>query len=483
MAPVVGRSLEKQQLDRTLKSDIAELVVVYGRRRVGKTYLVREHLKKQICFELTGLHNETLKRQLENFAQRFGEQTRRNEPVPQTWLEAFGQLRRFLGRNKSSKKRVLFFDEFPWLATRRSGFLSAFEEFWNTFASRQPNIVCVICGSAASWMISKVINTKGGLHNRDTARIRLEPFTLAETKQFLTHRRVKLIDFQIAQLYMALGGIPHYLQRVKKGRSAAQNIDDLCFAKDGILANEFNNLYPALFEHSDRHETVIRALAKKRQGLTRTELVESTRLGSGGTMTKVLTELAESGFIREMPALHAKRKNSLLRLTDEYSLFYLNWIETNRMSGSNIWLTKSSGQKWKSWCGYAFESLCLKHIPQMKTALGISGVLTEEASWHHRARGKGDDGAQIDLLIDRNDQCINICEMKFTESEFTIDKRYATDLRRKLAVFRDKAKINKSLFLTMVTSSGIRQNEHSQELVANTISLENLFRAANSPAP
>ena len=477
MTSVTGRLPEQKELDRALNSSNAELIVVYGRRRVGKTFLIREHLKSAIVFELTGLHDEPLRRQLENFTLQLRTRTRRNDEPAQSWLQAFAQLKEFVTSQTSGpKKCVLFFDEFPWLAGRRSGFLAAFEEFWNSGASRDPKIMCVICGSAASWMISKVINTKGGLHNRATARIRLEPFSLCETKEYLQHRRIRLNDFQIAQLYMTVGGVPHYLQRIQPGKSAVQNIDELCFAKDGLLTNEFSNLYRALFDNSEQHEAVVRALAAKRQGLTRSELADAAGLKSGGTLSKVITDLTESGFIRAMPALYASRKNALLRLVDEYTLFYLCWIENNRMHGDNIWLTKSSGQKWKSWCGYAFENLCLKHIHQIKHALGISGVLTEEASWHSRPATKGESGAQIDLVIDRNDQCINVCEMKFTEGDFVIDKRYATELTRKLAVFRAGTQTRKSLFLTMVTSNPIRQNEYAQQLVANQVTLDELFR-------
>ena len=474
--PVVGRASEKAELDRALASSYAELIAVYGRRRVGKTYLIREYLSPSIVFELTGLHNETLSRQLENFSLRLADRTKKKQPAPTSWLEAFNQLKTYLRRQKKKRKRVLFFDEFPWLATRRSGFLAAFEEFWNTYASRDKKLVCVICGSAASWMINRVVNAKGGLHNRTTSTIRLEPFTLGETKSYLISQGVKLNDFQIAQLYMVLGGIPHYLQQVKKGRSAAQNIDKLCFAKDGLLTHEFDNLYAALFDNSDRHEAVIKALAKKQEGLTRTELFQAAGLETGGSLTRTLKELAESGFIRETPALYTAKKNSLLRLTDAYSLFYLNWIKPNRMTGSNIWLSKSSGTKWRSWCGYAFENLCLSHIPQIKNSLGISGVLTEEASWHYRAKSKNEDGAQIDLLIDRNDQCVNICEMKFTEGEFSIDKRYARDLRRKLDVFKRRTKTNKSVFTTLVTSHGVKGNDYASELVASEVSLADLFK-------
>jgi len=474
-AVVIGRDDEKKELDRLLASASAELVVVYGRRRIGKTFLIRQHLKSQLILELAGLHNESLARQLENFAIQLKAHSGKSNEIPTSWLQAFEQLKAWLSKTKAKGKRVLFFDEFPWLAGRRSGFLSAFEAFWNTFASRDPSLVCVICGSAASWMIQRVINSKGGLHNRATSQIRLKPFTLAETKRYLESRKIELPDFQIAQLYMAIGGVPHYLQRLERGQSAAQQIDRLCFQKDGLLVGEFSNLYRALFENSEQHEAVVRALAKKRAGINRTELAEAADLPSGGTLTKVLSELAESGFIREMPAHNATRKNSIWRLTDEYSLFYLTWIEPNRMAGKNVWLTKSSGQKWKSWCGYAFENLCLSHVPQIKNALGITGVLTEETAWQYTSTRTQNQGAQIDLLIDRNDQSINICEMKFTESPFVIDKRYASELQNKIAVFRQRTSTGKALFLTMVTAQGVRSNSHSQALVTNEVKLAQLF--------
>ena len=369
------------ELDRLLASGIAELLVVYGRRRIGKTFLIRQHLKSQLVFELAGLHNENLERQLENFAIQLKAHSGKSVEIPTSWLQAFEQLKAWLSKSKVERQSAFCsLMNSRGSPARRSGFLSAFEAFWNTFASRDTSLICVICGSAASWMIQKVINSKGGLHNRATSQIRLTPFTLAETKRYLLSRRIDLPDFQIAQLYMAIGGVPHYLQRLEPGQSAAQQIDRLCFRKDGLLAGEFANLYRALFENSDQHEAIVRALAKKRVGMNRTELTEAASLPSGGTLTKTLSELAESGFIREMPSHNAARKNSIWRLTDEYSLFYLTWIESNRMTGKNVWLTKSSGQKWRSWCGYAFENLCLSHVLQIKKALGISGVLTEESA-------------------------------------------------------------------------------------------------------
>jgi hypothetical protein len=274
---------------------------------------------------------------------------------------------------------------------------------------------------------------------------------------------------------MVMGGIPHYLQHVKRGQSVTQIVDRMCFTKDGLLATEFSNLYRSLFAVPELHEGVVRTLASRRQGMTRTEVARLAGIDSGGTLTKVLNELKESGFIRETPALYTRRKLNLWRLTDEYSLFYLTWIENNRRFGAGLWNSMSARPSWKAWCGYAFENLCLSHIEQIKSTLGIAGVLTQTASWLFQARSKDDEGAQIDLLIDRADQCINLCEMKFSQEEFIIDKRLAGELERKLRVFRRKSKTRKAIFLTMITSEGCRENSHFLRLNCNSIELKQLF--------
>ncbi len=475
---IIGRETEQRRLLDSFQSRDPELVALYGRRRVGKTFLVRELFRKSMAFELTGLHQEPMKRQLENFANAL----RSHFPkarffVPSSWLEAFEILRISISEAPAARaqKRVLFFDEFPWLETRRSGFLAAFELFWNTFACQRKDLLVVICGSAASWMIRKVIGSKGGLHNRTTVRIRLEPFSLGETRTYLESRNVYLDDFQVAQLYMAIGGVPHYLNQIQQGYSVAQNIDRLCFAKDGLLVDEFQQLYAALFENAMHHESTVRALAKSGKGMTRTELLEAASLKSGGASTFVLQELIQSGFVVESPPRDNKVKETLYRLVDEYSLFYLNWIETNRTSGTDIWLRKSASRNYATWCGYAFETLCLKHVTQIKAALGIANVQTQESSWIYRAKTPSDEGAQIDMLIDRADHCTNICEMKFSMHPFKIDKAYATELERKVRVFRRQTKTSNTVFLTLITTHGIDPNDYAQRLVASQIRLSQLM--------
>jgi len=427
----IGRKAEKVLLINALQSPDPELIAVYGRRRVGKTFLIRDTYSSALIFECSGMHNSSLKKQLENFG---NELTAAGYLFPKkhlnNWLSAFKMLADFSETRISKKKRVIFFDEFPWLCTHRSGFLEAFEHFWNTWASRQPNLVVVICGSAASWMIKNVVNNRGGLHNRITRKIRLLPFTLMETEKYLRARKVNLDRYQLLLLYMVMGGIPQYLKEIRTGESASQVIDRICFTKDGMLNDEFKNLYFSLFELASRHIEVVRALANKTKGLTRSEIISACKFSSGGRTTALLNELAESGFITAYLPFEKTIKDSVYKLTDEYSLFYIKFIEHRKSQGPGTWINFSRESSWKSWSGYAFESICIKHIPQLKKALGIGGVYTETSSWRYVTKEEGN-GTQIDLIIDRKDGCINICEVKFSIDSFLINKKYLAELENK----------------------------------------------------
>lgn len=476
MEKLIGREGEKKLLLDALQSSDAELIAVYGRRRVGKTFLIRSVYENKLLFELSGVHNASLKQQLQNFslALKKAVGAAAHLAAPDNWIEAFHVMQERLTQKLQKEKSVIFFDEFPWIHTAKSGFLTAFEHFWNTWASKQKNLVVVICGSAASWMIQNIVNNKGGLHNRISQKIRLLPFTLRETESYLKSRKVNLDRYQILQLYMAVGGIPQYLKAIKPGESASQNIDRLCFTKDGILKGEFNNLYQSLFDNAESHIAVIRALAGKGKGLTRTEIIDTCGLSSGGTATKLLEELVESGFITPYIPFDKKVKENIYKLSDEYSLFYLKFMEKARSTGVGTWFRLANTSSWKSWSGFAFESICLKHVSQIKKGLGIAGVLTEESAWRYFP-DKSEQGTQIDLLIDRSDYCINICEMKYSQSEFTIDKSYADDLRKKPIVFREKVKTRKTLFLTMITTYGVKRNSYYTELIQNEVTMDALF--------
>jgi hypothetical protein len=322
-------------------------------------------------------------------------------------------------------------------------------------------------------MIENVVNNKGGLHNRITRKIRLLPFNLQETEEFLQAWQVNLDRYQILQLYMIMGGIPHYLKEIHKGESSTQAIDRICFTKDGLLESEFKNLYHSLFDDVTRHLAVVRALASNNSGLSRGEIIVKAGLTSGGTITGLLEELIESGFVTAWQPYDKKSRDTIYKLADEFTHFYLKFMEGNRASGDGVWQSFSTGQSWKSWSGIAFERVCLKHIPQLKKALGIAGVHTEESAWRHLPKkGKG---AQIDLLLDRKDFVINICEMKYSESEFVIDKGYASELENKRDVFKRETGTKKSLFLILVTTFGVKGNEYFTKLVQNSITMDSLF--------
>ncbi|MBL4634233.1 MAG: AAA family ATPase [Kofleriaceae bacterium] len=480
---VVGRVREKELLEQALRSQAPELLVVYGRRRVGKTFLIRNHLASQLSFEITGMYEVTLKQQLANFHQAFVRSSgRETSATPTNWVMAFAALSQWLDEAIASspdntQKRVLFFDELPWLATKRSGFLSAFEHFWNSWASRRQDMLIVICGSAASWMIRNVINHRGGLHNRVTRQMLLEPLCLAETRTYLESRGVQLGEYQCLELFMAFGGIPYYLNCARPGMSAAQIVEQACFAKDGILRHEFKRVFASLFEHYERHVQVCRALATKRSGLTRNEIIGRTDLSSGGTATKTLDELEQSGFLMVQRSFGKNKRAAIYRLADEYSLFYLQWIE-GRADSTGDWQKLRGSPAWRAWSGIAFEGICIKHVGWLKSALGIGAVETTDSSWSHRPVDASDEGAQIDLVINRKDGCVNLCEMKFSESEFVIDKAYAKSLRNKRGSFARITKTRKTLFLTMVTTYGVRENQHYSDLGITSITMSSLFQSS-----
>lgn len=461
-----------------MESTEAELVSIHGRRRVGKTFLVREHVGEHVAFELTGVHGAPLKEQLRNFATSLGAALRSALPPapPRDWQEAFQQLSVHLGSpRRRSAKRVVFFDELPWLASRRSGFLRAFEHFWNSWAVKRNDLVVIVCGSASAWMVQRLLHAKGGLHNRVTRQIRLEPFSIAETEDYFRSRRIDVGRYQLLELYMALGGVPHYLKQIERGESAAAAIDRLCFVPSGALRDEFPKLYASLFEHSDRHEAVVRALAKKPSGLTRESLIHEAGLPSGGSASQLFRELEESGFIARTPHFGNVSKEAVYRLIDPYSLFYLKWIDGRRNTAEAAWQKRRGTPAWRAWSGYAFEGICLEHVSWLKAALGIEAVETETSAWRHGASDRAGHGAQIDLVIDRKDATINLCEMKFSESEFTIDKRYAAELRNKRNLFRDITGTRKALLLTLVTTYGVRENAHKREIVDVSLDMDALF--------
>jgi hypothetical protein len=479
---IFARVRELKVLQQLYDSGKPEFLAIYGRRRIGKTFLIREFFKnKGLYFALTGVKDASLKKQLKNFTVEFTRVFGRSEGYkpPKNWFEAFEQLRNGLASVKGSKRIIFFFDELPWLSTARSEFLQDLDHFWNRHLSEDNRVVLIVCGSAASWMIKKIVRNKGGLHGRLTAQIRLLPFDLKETEEFLQHQGMTLNRKAVVDIYMAIGGIPKYLTYIRRGQSAMQIVGQLCF--DGPLADEFEELYASLFENHHRHVSIIKALAEHPGGLIKSQIAKLTGLSMGGGMNMVLEELEQSGFILAINDFGKQKKECRYRLIDEYSLFYLKWgqkaKESNLRTQDDIfWTNVFNSPLGQAWAGYAFEMLCLKHLSNIKKALGIAGVLTNASGWTYKApKNSHERGVQIDLLIDRADNCINLCEIKYRNEEFTINKAYDKELREKKAIFLTQTKSKKSVFITLISPYGVKQNVGYFGTAEVTLTMDNLF--------
>ncbi len=473
MKNIIGRKNEIEIISEIYNNEKPAFLAVYGRRRVGKTFLIREVFDNDFYFHVTGLANSTNEKQLYNFNKTLSKyyKSYSKKDFATNWFDAFDALNNYL-QSKKTKRKLIFIDELPWFDIAKSDFLSAFEHFWNHWASARKDTMLVVCGSSASWIINKLINNKGGLHNRVTHKIKIEPFTLCETEQFLTAKKIKWNQYQIAEAYMAFGGIPYYLDAIRKGLSVTQCIEELFFSDNGLLRNEFDNLYKSLFKYPDNYMAVVHALSKKAKGLTREEIIKIAKLSNGGGISKVLNELEQCDFIRKYSLVNDKKKDALYQLTDFYSLFYFRFIQNLNTANSNNWITQLNSTVHKTWCGYAFEQLCMQHTKQIKHALGIAAIHTQASSWRSRTL---ENNAQIDLVIDRKDNCINLCEMKFAEKEYTMDKKYAANIQNKIAAFKQETNSKKAIFFTMVSTYGVANNNYYQQWVNNSITLDKLF--------
>lgn len=481
---IIGRSKEIKILDQIWHSKEAEFLAIYGRRRVGKTFLIREYFseKNAIYFELSGEKDGGLKNQLENFIHVFSHAFFKGLllKTPKSWKEAFQLLTEQIEKSPKSQKIIIFFDELPWLAGKKSQMLQALDYYWNSYWNKHPNLIFIVCGSAASWMLENLINAKGGLYNRLTKAVLLRPYTISGVKDFLSHRGIHLTTKQVLDLYMVFGGIPHYLKQVENGKSAAQIINRVCFQSDGLLYSEFDRLFESLFECSDINLSLIKAINSQRYGISRDELIKKTQIKSGGTLNKRLKELESSGLIQTFVPYGRKKKDHYYRVIDEYCHFYLSWIEPLKSKGveggKSYWQTKSKTPSALSWAGYVFEAICLKHIDQLREALDITTISCETGSVRILPKkGSKEFGAQIDLLFDREDGVITICEIKYSENVFTIDKDYARILKNKIEAFERSFKTKKQIFIAMVTTYGIKPSIWSEDLVQTTLTVDDLF--------
>jgi len=469
---IVGRLREQAELNRFFTSGRPEFIAITGRRRIGKTYLVKELFSQDMVFYFSGSlgKNITNTYQLRRFDEAIAEFGGEAKPVSNNWAEAFGKLRRLL-KTPLKKRQVIFIDELPWLDAPKSDFLPAIDHFWNTFASTRADIMLIVCGSAASWMARNLFENRGGLHNRITGRVYLAPFSLSESEAFFGEIGVVMNRYQIAESLMVFGGVPYYLNMFDKSLSLTQNIDKLLFAENAPLKNEFHEVYRSLFRAGDRHIHIVGALSKTKAGMTRDELIRAVNIPGGGNLTKTLCELEQCGFIEKYSDFTKLKNNAYYRLIDPFTLYWLKYVKDNRTKDEYYWTNLIDDGGRRAWSGHAFELLCLRHLAQIKQKLGISGISSETFSWRSK---KSQPGAQVDLLVARKDGVINLCEMKYSLHPIILSAKDDQGLQQKRTVFLAETGTRKAVHITMVTTYGLAEKGYRSS-VQSEVMLDDLF--------
>ena len=470
---LIAREQECARLQKCLESDRSELVTIYGRRRVGKTYLVDEFFNQKYDFTCVGVHRGTKAVQLRNFAKQL-KRAMGTKTMPKfaDWMDAFDAMEDYLASLPEGRKKVVFIDEMPWMDSGKSDFVMALENFWNGWAARRRDIVMIATGSASSWMVKKIEENEGGLHARVTCRLHLKQFSLGETEEYLRSRGCRWDRYQMMQCYMVMGGVPYYLSLLDVKQSVAQNIDRLFFEEKAELKNEFDDLYNALFKYAERYISIVTMLYDNRKGLTREEI---NRLYAypDDNLTKIIRNLVQCDFVKETAQYNKGEKAILYRLTDFFTIFHLKFMKENLSGNETWWQDNMQSAQVLAWCGLAFERICEGHIRQMKRALGISGIATETSAWR-KAKDSAGKGAQIDLIIKRADRTIHLCEMKFSTNKFTISDAYEDDLRERQAVFEQTEKAREAVVHTFVTTYGVKDGMH-RSIVHSEVTMDDLF--------
>lgn len=472
---IIGRKQEQELLSQCLESQRAEFVAVYGRRRVGKTYLIKSFFRGKFDFYVSGVYDLPVAEQLAVFAAQLSLYFKKDFAVPNNWFDAFGLLRSEL--SKLRKRRwIIFIDEMPWLDTHKSNFLRALEAFWNMWGADQPKLLLIVCGSATTWMVNKLIGDKGGLHNRVTHRIHLHPFTLAETEQYLQAMGIEWDRMQVLQTYMVMGGTPFYLSLLNQNESLMQNVDRLFFGNQAVLNEEYNFLFRSLFNDAPCYKRIVELLGTSQRGFTRNEIIQTLKLSDNGKVGEVLENLCLCDFITPYYALGKKNKDAVYMLSDLYTLFFIRFVKDFHDFNNQTWSGMTDSKR-SQWYGYAFEQVVFLHIKQIKQAIGIAAVTTSVSKWSYRAKETEEAGAQIDMVIRRADDFVNLCEMKYRTSPYEITQNYLQHMLNRRDLFKEKVGQGLTPHLTIITPHGLKKNKYSGH-INSVVVLDDLFTPA-----
>ena len=469
---IIGRREEIRELEKCEKSKKSELVCVYGRRRVGKTYLVEQSFANLFAFRATGVESGNTRTQLKSFYQRLVEAGDTERRVPQDWFEAFSRLERILAaeniRRSIHGKRIVFFDEFPWFATPRSDFLEAFGEFWNRCGTAQGDFLFIICGSATSWIIKNILEDTGSLYNRVTSQIFLRPFSLRETELYMESRVFGWSRRQIVECQMIFGGLPYFFDLLNPDESLTWNINALIFKPHALLRHESKKLLEATLKKSPAYNDILKCLSSHYYGMQKNACFASLDI-SQGTFSRAVEDLIKCGYVHESVDRYSKGHPLRLQLIDPFLLFHYNFLEKGYSETTRFEDFKSDTGRYNNWRGHAFEILCMYHIDHIKNALGISGVRTNSYAWVSEKNE-----AQIDLVLDRDDGIVNICEEKYTDTAFAVSAEYEERLLKKMDIYRAETKTKKALKIVMICTENLAGTANTEH-ITRVLTLDDLF--------
>lgn len=478
---MVGRLKEQGELQRALESPESEFVAVYGRRRVGKTFLINETFQGRFAFHAAGLESAPKGLQLESFCDAIRKQGNPKCKRPKTWIEAFSSLETLL-ESKPEGKKVVFLDELPWFDTHKSNFLAAFEWFWNGWACLRKDIVLVVCGSATTWIVKNVLHSRGGLYNRVTRRIHLEPFTLAECEQYAAYRHLDYTRSQLMECYMALGGVAFYWSLLRGDLSVAQNFDRLFFGASDEMRLEASRVFTSLFKTASRHIEIVKLLAKRKVGMTREEVIAELGKDSNGDISVCLEELSQCGFIRRYNPVNQLKKGAVYQLMDNFILFHDEFLARRQGNDPQYWTKNMNSPRINNWRGRAFERVCLWHVPQIKQRLGILGIEANVHSWRGRGEGPDDPAAQIDMLIDRADGLVDICEIKYSAEPYEMTKEENDKILHRCSAFQKNGHARRSVRTILIASSGLKPGKYSSNIMS-VVTGDDLFAEVDMGNP
>lgn len=469
---VIGRKHEIMQLQEFYNSGKAEFVAVYGRRRVGKTFLIDEFFDRQYAFSVSGILGGAHVEQMSAFVLAM-RQIGYQGGVFDSWLDAFYILGELLEKQLVANQRcVIFIDELPCFDTPRTGFINAFSHFWNTWGQRHREVLLIVCGSATTWMTKNIIDSYGGLHNRITREMHLHPFTLAETEQMLRAMQINWDRLSILHIYMIMGGIPYYLSLLNRGESVTQAIDRLYFSANASLQNEYKRMFASLFKSPEPYLDIVQVLSTTKKGMSRDDILKALGKKDNGHVTEYLQNLIKCDFVRYyfVKTKKIKKTDGLYQLVDFFTIFH-NTFLTRPISDEHYWSHNLQTPLMNTWLGLAYERVCMAHIPKLKQALGIDRIATEYYSWRSK---ESVDGAQIDLLIERADRVINLCEIKYSTGLYSLSKEEEAKLRIRMGDFVEETGSKHAIFPTLITTFGLKPNAHSG-IAQSEVVLDDLF--------